>query len=147
MFLSGFRLGSVLMLAVFMGLLVASPTSALTFDPTSIRGWFDVNFILIALVYGIAQKYWPPLASWNNQLINWVQLVGYMLTQIAGAGVAHAGLGDALGNAARAGGFTLVDQLFLGVLNVRVAREVYEFLGRPLLEGVFKWKKAVPKPA
>lgn len=146
MFRSGFRLGSVLMLACFVGLLVAAPASSIVITPESVRGWFDLNFMLLALLFGVVYKYWQPLAGWNNQLINWIQLAGYMLTRLAGGAVAHAA-GPDLGGAAVAGALTFADTLLWGLVHTRLTREAYEFLVRPLLEGVFKLKKAVPKPA
>ena len=97
-----------------------------------------------------------------HDLINWLQLVVYMLVKLkehvlvggnlgladAWVGTAHAGVIGSVTEAAKVGGLSFTDHLFLGIAHTRLTRELYEFLARPFLERVLGWKKPpVPKPA
>ena len=66
----------------------------------------------------------------------------------AWVGTAHAGVIGSVTEAAKVGGLSFTDHLFLGIAHTRLTRELYEFLARPFLERVLGWKKPpVPKPA
>lgn len=144
-----------LLVALFFGFTMATPASAFVLSADSVRQWFDAQFVLIALAVGFIWKYWAPLASWNNELINWLQLVVYMLVKLkenvlvghntglaeALVGTAHAGALSSVGEAAKVAGLSFTDHLFLGIAHTRITRELYEFLARPFLERVLGWKK------
>ena len=144
MFSSGFRWGAAVMLAMFIGLLLASPVTAFTLTPEGVRQWFSPFAAVAMVVFGIAVKYWPPLAIIPNQIIAWLNVIIFIVATTAGIETAHASV---FGDAARLAGFTFADQIIRGVVHARVAKELYELMGRGLLEGVFGWRKAVPKPA
>lgn len=144
-----------LLFALFCGFTMASPASAFVLNADTVRSWFDAQFVLIALAAGFVWKYVPALASWNNELINWLQLVAYMLLKLKEnvltgtnlglaeslVGTAHAGVLGSVGEAAKVAGLSFTDHLFLGIAHTRITRELYEFLARPFLERVLGWKK------
>jgi len=144
MFRSGFRWGAAVMLAMFIGLLLASPVTAFTLTPEGVRQWFSPFAAVAMVLFGIAVKYFPPLAKIPNEIIAWLNTAIFVIATTAGIEIAHASL---LGDSARLAGFTFADQVIRGIVHARVGQELYELLGRGLLEKVFGWKKAIPKPA
>lgn len=102
--------------------------------PDQVKALFDANSVIIMFVVGLIWKYVPGLAKWPNQLIPWVNVVGYILLKVA-VPEAHAGIlngvPDALG--CLIGGFT----------SAVWARQLYEAFGRHAVEGWLKIKKPV----
>ena len=108
-----------------------------TITPEAARSVFDAWAVFLMLAFGVAVKYWPPLAKISNSAIGWINFLGYAIGRLL-VGTAHAGPLDAVPNAVGlvVGGFT----------NAGWAMVLYETLGRGFLEKLLRLKKAVPKP-
>jgi len=126
-------------LALVVGVLVATSATAAAVTPESVKGVFDAWAVAAMIVWGIACKYFPPLAKIPNATIGWVNMIGYILTRLATGTAQAGGVLDVVPDA--------VGLLIGGAANAGWAMVMYETLGRTLLERVLKLKKAVPKPA
>lgn len=125
-------------LAAFVIGVLAASASAAAVTPEGAKALFDAWAVGIMLLWGVAQKYWPPLAAVTNASIGWINTIGYIVARLA-TGTAHAGIGDAIPDA--------VGVLIGGVANAGWAMVVYETVGRTFLEKLLRLKKAVPKTA
>lgn len=106
--------------------------------PEQLKALFDANAIVIIFVWGLLCKYVPGLAKIPNQTIPWVGAIGYIVTKLAGPGVAHAA-GFDLGAVAP----DMISVLLGGFTSAVWARQLFEGFGRSVVEGLFHKKKAV----
>lgn len=127
--------------AVWWSIGVAQEEAVRAGSPEWIRLLFDRNALVAMFVWGLLTKYAPWLAPLANGTINYVNVIGYVLTRLIGGAIvpdAHAGV------SAQTGGMLLdMGGIMLGgFTNAVWARQLYEGFGRPLLEGLFGWRKA-----
>lgn len=110
--------------------------------PEMLKHLFDVNAIGLMFAWGLLHKYLPALAKLENDLIPWVNAIGYILAQLIPgifAPAAHAGgLTQDQGGAL----FSVGGALLGAFTNASWARMLYEGFARAALGGLFKWKKA-----
>lgn len=128
----------VLIAVLFCLVVLVVGASAAAVTPESAKGVFDGWAVGIMLVWGVACKYFPPLAKIPNATIGWVNFLGYVLSRLA-TGTAIAGPLDAVPGA--------VGMVIGGMTNASWAMVLYETLGRTLMERFLGIKKAVPTPA
>ena len=101
-------------------------------QPDAIKTLFDANATVIMFAVGLVWKYVPQLKNVSNQLIPWVNVVGYILLSLLGATPAHASI---LGGIPGTIGF-----LIPAFTSSIWARQLYEGFGRHLLESILKIK-------
>lgn len=107
---------------------------------------FNGNIVLIMFIWGVAHKYAPQLAKWDNELIPWVNAAGYILGKLAAPAVAAAA--DTVfvahgADAVRHAAPDILGVLLGAVTNSATAALIYNVFGRTLLERVLGLKKAV----
>jgi hypothetical protein len=109
--------------------------------PDALKHLFDTNAIIIMFIWGLLHKYVPQLAKLPNELIPWINAIGYIVASLAGGLVSPANAG---GLTQEQGGLLLgVGGALLGAFtNASWARLLYEGFAKAALEGMFKWKKA-----
>lgn len=106
--------------------------------PDVLQHLIDPWWVAIGLAWGVACKYWKPLANIPNESIGWVNFLGYIVAHLSAV------------TPANAAGFNpavipnVISAIIPGFTNAGWAMVVYETLGRTLLEKVFKWEKVTP---
>jgi len=128
----------VLGVVAFVVAVLAGSAAAAAATPESVKAIFDGWAVGIMLLWGVAQKYYPPLSKIANATIGWINTLGYIVAKLA-TGTAFAGAFDAVPDA--------VGVVLSGMTNAGWAMVLYETLGRTFLERLLRLKKAVPKPA
>lgn len=113
-------------------------------SPDWLRLIFDRNAMIAMFAYGLAHKYFPPLAGITNGLINYLQVLAYICTRLIGGAIVD----DAHAAVSANTGATILDVgsiVLGGFTNAVWSRQMYEGWARPLLEGLFGWRKAIPR--
>lgn len=93
-----------------------------------LKGMFDTYAMVIMFAYGVAHKYIPALESWRNDLIPWVNAIGYILINLGGVGIANAGVAD-LSTAVP----SAIGIIVAAVSNSTATSLFYDKFGSPLL--------------
>jgi len=82
--------------------------------PAKVMEWFDSFAGFIMFGVGLVVTRWPKLARIPNEVIPWVNAVGYIVAKLA-VGTAHAGFFGAVGHTATAAG-TIAYGAFMSAL-------------------------------
>lgn len=94
------------------------------------------------ILWGLVVKYWPGLRSFPNVWIPWANAIIGFLIAVFTPSAAHAAA-DSLATGAAAAALSVPLAAGQGFWQSMVSALIYEKFVQPLVERVFKWKKAV----
>lgn len=124
-------------LGILVGLLgvPAIALAAAPITPDSVKALFDAYAMVIMFVWGLVHTRVPALKSIPNDVLPWVNAVGYIVAKLAVPAEAHAG---ALGGLADFGGLLWLTAR--GAATSAVTSLLYDKFAKPFLD---RW---LPKP-
>lgn len=104
-------------------------------SPDAARAWFNLNAVLITLVFGFVWKFVPALKAWANWLIPWLSFAGFALASVVGAQATSTPIGDvAVAVTGAAPHQPLSVTLSHAATNVGSAVLAFETIARPILK-------------
>jgi hypothetical protein len=103
--------------------------------PEVVRELFNANAIVIMFVFGLVWKYAPKLKEYTNDLIPWLNVIGFILAALVGANNPGSVPAVATGAVEHQ---SLGSTVLHAITNTGAAAAVFEMFGRTLIRMVKK---------